>query len=317
MRRWTLILILCGSAAATGLAVAAKVRRDAARNTLVAMVAAEENGTYTAEVRVRERREGQEREHRFRVVRAGGRTSIDSVGEPKERRGGTDHRRRGGGPMMGPSRSRVPITDVDLVLQNYHVAVEGDESVAGRAARRIAVRPKFPGRPSCTLWIDRERSLLLKYETQDRTVETLSLSFEAKAPERKGWSRSHERREVSLADLPGAVGFPVAVPTWLPKGFRFHRATVSRRESVESLQLLYTDGLAVVSVLENPEGSEWGRSWNWLKRKDDACRAGRISREGRTMLTVSLEGVVVTVAGSIPEKELVDLLGSMELRRKP
>ncbi|GEM_PF-6907585 len=302
MKRWGLIVLILGCLTATGLAVAAKVRRDNARNLLSSMVAAEESGTYTAEVSLRYQRGDSAKSHRIRVIRVSGQTFTEPLDPSSERR-----------PRW---RHRGPITDVDLLLANYSVALEGEEPIAGRPARRVAVRPRHPDRPTCTLWIDRERSFLLKYETKDRTYETNAILFEAKAPERSDSGRSRGRREVSLSELPQAVSFPVAVPSWLPKGFRLQRASVMKWESHESLHLLYTDGLATLSVFESPEGSEWGRRWEWLKKKGGPCSAGKVSRGGWTTLTIALEGVVVTVAGSISEKELVDLLESMDVRRR-
>lgn len=298
MKRALLVLVMASAAVTTGIAVADKVRRDDVRGTLRAMIAAEESPSYTADVVVREQRGDRTRVLRLRVTRHGGQTHV----EPLD---GAEHR-------GGRHRVRLPITDVDLLVRNYDVSIEGEEAVAGRAARKIAVRPRHPDRPSCTLWIDRERSLLLRYETRDRTVDTESIRFEAKPVERRTW-KGPEFRSVGQEELRTAVGFPVGIPLWLPRGFRFHKASAVKWESAEVLHILYTDGLAIVSVSQFPEGSRWGRTWDWMKKKGDTIEAGRVVRGGRTMLTVVVGGVVITVGGSIAEQELKDVLESMDV----
>lgn len=321
MKSWILAGVMFSAAAAMGVSTALKVREDAVRNTLASMMSAEENATYTAEVVIREKASG--KTTRLRVVRFQGQMSVEPL--EGERRGG-----RGRGP-------RGPIVDVAILLENYDVAIQNDEILAGRVAKRVTIRPRHPNRPTCTLWVDRERSVLLKHETDERIVETESILFEAKPIERRGGRPDHhhshyheargkvewrpegkpERRDnLDLASLPGAASFPVALPTWLPAGFRFYRAGFQKWGSHESLYIVYTDGLTTVSLFEMPANSEWAKKWDWLgKKKDGDCQAGRVKRGGHTMLTVTLDGVVVTVAGTIPEQELVDLMGSFELKK--
>ena len=248
--------------------------------------------------------------------------------DPEGKKG--DHRRGGpsryrSGRRGGPRGRKPSITDVDLLLRNYEVSIEGTESVAGRPCHRITVSPRYPGRPSCKLWVDREKSLLLRYESPDRKFQYETVEYDPaidpKVFERKRrWSKgppsfSYVRKEVSLAEAKELVSFPVAQPTWLPKGFQFRKATYRKWGSRETLYLSYTDGLATISIFESAEGTEWGRSWSWLsKKKDGTTQAGRYRRGNMTMLTVPLDGVIVTAVSSIPEEELKDLLSSLEIK---
>lgn len=319
MKSWILAGVMFSAAAAMGVSVAFKVRRDEIRNTLTSMMSAEETATYTAEVTVREK----DRTMRFRVVKYAGRTFLEPL----------DGERRGRGPRGGPQRG--PIVDLDLLLTNYDVDIERTEFVAGRAAKRVVIRPIRANRSGCTLWVDRETSVLLKMETPDRTIVTETIVFEAKPVEARPREDRHshyheargrfeprregkpEHRELQEESLSRAVSFPVALPSWLPAGFKFHKAGSMKWGSQESVYVLYTDGLATISMFEMPENSEWARKWDWLgkKGKDGDCKAGKVAHGGRTTLTVTLDGVVVSVTGTIPEAELVDMMGSMEVRR--
>ncbi|MHC4606994.1 MAG: MucB/RseB C-terminal domain-containing protein [Planctomycetota bacterium] len=229
------------------------------------------------------------------------------------------------GPRRGFGRGGPPILDVDLLLENYDVRVEGTETVAGRPCRKIAVRPRFEGRPTCTLWSDEERSLMMKFRSEHSAFEYESIEFDAviddkefeRKKHRSGKPRDSHHRSVTLDEAKELVSFPLARPEWLPEGFRFHEATYMKRDSFESLHALYTDGLATVSLMECPEGAGWGPPWmkSKKKKKKDTHKAGRYRRGNVTMLTVALEGVTVTVVGSIPEQDLVDLLSSLTIDR--
>ncbi|MFA4029784.1 MAG: hypothetical protein GDYSWBUE_001078 [Candidatus Fervidibacterota bacterium] len=165
----------------------------------------------------------------------------------------------------------VNMERLDLLLQNYRVNVLGKDEVSERECYIISFEPYHGFNPSRKVWLDSgiyiplkvedynpDGSLAWRMEYQEFTLsEHISPSlFQLNLPKESkvvntGFSR---RGPFGLSELPTDLGFTPLLPTWLPPGYIFDKAFVIEmppwRGGV-SLQLIYTNGLGVISVFES------------------------------------------------------------------
>lgn len=226
--------------------------------------------------------------------------------------------------------------DVGLAVRNYDVSVSGRETVAGRAADVVDVRARHPGRASYRIWADAENRFPLAFQVLSGGAAVFEtrfqeVSFFPKFAERAfdekaapGWLRV-TREPVPAERLAERAGFAVWAPSRLPRGFELRGAEVLRvrlelpehvREAVRGLvpggvpdldvavaHLNYTDGIAVLSVVEVPADSD---VWRFLKRFVPAAAKANgtvvaqkfADRRGAAYL-LELEGTVVLAAGNV------------------
>lgn len=148
---------------------------------------------------------------------------------------------------------------VEVVLRNYAASLGPVERVAGRPAQVLDLAPRDRLRHAYRLWIDRDSGLLLRFQVlQDghpleqtafselRLGTKLPLKAVAPSWTTEGWAVERLPPE----DLDLASRGWVAVP---PAGFMLVRAvprtlTGPDGKGVPVIQLLYSDGLAHISV---------------------------------------------------------------------
>lgn len=153
-------------------------------------------------------------------------------------------------------------------LDDYYVMRLGNtERITGRLAQLVIVKPVDKYRYGYHLWADKETGLLLKadlLDTQGVILEQFMFTHinigtnipdSALAPSAAGkgmvWYREDVQKKTNLAK-------PGWVATQLPKGFRLSahisRQALMRKRPVE--HLVYTDGLAAVSVFVEKHGAD-------------------------------------------------------------
>ncbi|MBI3097703.1 MAG: hypothetical protein HYY93_05560 [Planctomycetes bacterium] len=273
----------------------------------------------------------------------------------REGRGGGGPFRRFGADFLAWQHR---IHDIDLLFQNYEVRRDGRESVAGRLAERVIVKPLRPGRPSRTMWIDPESGFLLAAETvmpEDGSTATFrfdELEFQPEfppgtfetdpkpeavdapseaAPKQKspaggfslfsGFARTNTNLETARAELK----FPVLLPQSLPAGFAPDETAVLRLGDASALHLVYTDGLATLSLFEyDLKQIPWLGLFKWRgkgKPGEVAPTAPvapgepvvRRFRMGPVaVLQYEQAGTNVALIGSIPSEEMVAMLGTLK-----
>jgi outer membrane lipoprotein-sorting protein len=217
--------------------------------------------------------------------------------------------------------------DVGKVLRNYVVDQGPTADVAGRDATELSLVSKYSGSLVERLWLDDETKLVLRRETYlaDGTIEEktsfdnvrfvndlpkslFDLSVPSGMQVKQG--ASYGTTEGSVQAAQSQVHFTIASPQFLPEGFSLEKASLASPSGVQTVQLLYTDGLRDFSVFEN--------STNQLPNFDDATRidvgdTSGFSTElaGETLVTWNDGGLNITMVGDFTPKELARIGASI------
>lgn len=191
----------------------------------------------------------------------------------------------GGGKLVIQSRDvfrapwEVSLERLDLLLQNYKVNVLGKGEVSGRDCYVLSFEPYHSFNPSRKVWLatnvyiplkvedyNPDGSLVWRMEYEEFNLDEsippslfqLNLTKESKVINRE----LSRKGPFKLSELPTDLGFTPLLPTWLPPGYIFDKAFVIKlppwRPGV-SLQLIYTNGLGVISVFQSKALGEGGR----------------------------------------------------------
>jgi negative regulator of sigma E activity len=163
------------------------------------------------------------------------------------------------------------LTDKDrtaLLLDNYDLGCVGMDTIAGRAAYVVEIAARGSDHPSKKLWIDRTNSTILRTDDYSASgdkrgsTEMNSVSFSTKInprtfalPSAKSIHYVMLCKSGESADIFKGVGFPVAMPAYVPKGYKlegYHLLYSTCSCGHRSAQLTYTDGLNVISVFQTP-----------------------------------------------------------------
>lgn len=263
----------------------------------------------------------------------------------------------GGIPLFlrpGEGQWKRKFKDFELAVRNYDVVVAGRETVAGREADVLELRARHPGRPSYRVASDVENRFPLAFRVVDGTqtvFETRFLSiayrpksaektFEEPAP-RPQWIHV-DREEASVDRIAKTAGYGIWLPSSLPRGFERKGSELFRvrveipegaREAIKSflpmglprvdrpvVHVNYTDGMAVLSVVECPADSEL---WTFLKKfvppEGPAAAAGKVvarkfaDPRGSAYL-LELDGTVVLLAGNVAAAEMEKIIPTFERR---
>lgn len=203
----------------------------------------------------------------------------------------------------------------DELNKLYEFRVQGSDRVAGRMARQVVIQPRDDFRYGYRLWLDEESGMLLKSDlinTDGRVLEQMmftnlelhpQIDRQRLAPSISGqgfkWYRTKEEGEKAQA---GAKQWSVAA---LPTGFHMsmqaeHGMPMSRMP-VE--HLMYTDGLASVSVYIEHKGME-------EEALNGPSRMGAVNAYG-----VLIDGHQATVVGEVP-RATVEMI-AQSLRHSP
>ena len=153
------------------------------------------------------------------------------------------------------------------LAEYYALRLGNTERITGRPAQLVIVKPIDRYRYGYRLWADKETGVLLKadlLDTQGKILEQfmfthINIGTKIPAsdlqPSVAGQGMTWHREE---GDPKATAGKPAWVVSRLPKGFRLSahvtRQALMRKRPVE--HLVYTDGLAAVSVFVEKRGEE-------------------------------------------------------------
>lgn len=160
----------------------------------------------------------------------------------------------------------VPEAGSRLLGDHYEVAVVGTDRVAGYLANVIDVVPRDGYRYGYRLWLDQGTNLLLRSMVTDSERRPLEqfmfVSLEiGKLPSDTDLIPSQRELLTTTAapagevDLRGPPGWSVTEP---PPGFTFSSARRSRQGEKGAEHLVYSDGLASVSIYVEPRVQDEG-----------------------------------------------------------
>lgn len=197
----------------------------------------------------------------------------------------------------------------EAILERYGLKVGGVERVAGIECRIVSLEPLDALRYGYRLCVDRVTGLLLKAQTlnaQRQTMEQIAFT-DIRIGERidraqlkpawptEGWTV--ERSEYRQVDLDKA-GW--SVPT--PAGFRRTKEVARRIGTRDAIQVVFSDGLATVSVFIEPSapGAQVG---------DATLLTGPTAAYSRRV-----GDALVTVVGEVPPAAVRSVADSVEAR---
>jgi len=222
-------------------------------------------------------------------------------------------------------RPRFETKEIERLVSNYDVEIEGEEEIAGRKAFVLRCTGKHLGRPSLTLWVDKENFLKLKEErlSPDGKI-TYSAEFEdiefrgvispqhfQPPPGTKMREKLRRNQELNLAQAASQLDFDVLLPKSLPQGFELGRVLIKRKGGEAVLHLAYTDGLAQISLFEGIS-----------ERTPPSSAESQVLHQGKSvsinerghfnLLRLKQNHVNITLISEIPRRELINMITSLE-----
>jgi sigma-E factor negative regulatory protein RseB len=211
--------------------------------------------------------------------------------------------------QMGDKPGLHPILpeNLDRLGKYYTLQQLGDERIAGRTTSVLNVKPKDAFRYGYKYWLDSDTGVLLKCDLLDENndiVEQMmytSFNKDSAAPPSafnipllEGYTRQTLDKS---RGRPVDTGWRV---TNMPQGFMLTQSTVRNDGGNGSLHLMFSDGLASVSVFIEPVDSS-------AHRLDGASNMGALNAYG-----TQSNGSQITVMGEVPQATLARIAESME-----
>lgn len=216
------------------------------------------------------------------------------------------------------------------ILENYQLLRQGRETIAGRAADRFELHPRFAGRAAYRLWADAATRLLLRFQVLaagggvacDISHESVSFRPVSLPPPAKPGPGELpiriERQALSREDLRG-LGFQAWLPDRRPAGFELRSTELVQVKGLfeaEGVQAWYSDGMASIVLVEfradNPFWQRLRPLIPGLGNPGDSFVARRLTHPGGTLINVTLEGTEVFAAGQVGGDELEAMVRSLK-----
>jgi len=171
-------------------------------------------------------------------------------------------------------RRRFFLKEIDLLKRNYEVSVEPGPVMLERPTYVVHIKPTRAGRPELRLWVDQQTSFILKMQRRspiavqselheytqiefatpdtaefNRIWASLDTVSDARSRRMRHYSETYSKLVQALAHHDG----PILVPQQLPAGFELMRIRKFRSRERTFMHLLYSDGLAFISLFEYPK----------------------------------------------------------------
>jgi len=227
--------------------------------------------------------------------------------------------------------TQTPALTLDLdtakVLKNYILDIGPSAAVAGRKAITITLVSKYNGVLAQRVWIDAQTRIVLERETYDSdgTISSKtsfdSIRFVSELPKdlfdlsvpagmHVEPGTTYAKPVESIDAIRSGVPFPIISPQYVPQGFTFDQASLGTRNGIQTVQLLYTDGLRDFSLFENATD----RLPDLVSpRQFDVDDTTGITDEiaGETLLSWNANGLNITLVGDMPAKLLARIGASL------
>ncbi len=188
--------------------------------------------------------------------------------------------------------------------------VEGEDTIAGRKAWTLRLKPKRKRLPWKQLWIDKETFVVLASRDWSsankikRTMKTTWISYRVpRSPpilERPAYSMEQDAdSQLKAAAL--LLAGRTSPTKYLPKGFKLVNVEVDYNDSC--VRLVYSDGLYALSVLVGDAADRAG----------ERLRAGRAYDWGQGLMVFArANGRNVLIVGDLPVEEIKKIAGSVQ-----
>jgi sigma-E factor negative regulatory protein RseB len=233
--------------------------------------------------------------------------------------------------VYSESWEQAPALTLDLdtakVLKNYSSEIGASADVAGRKAITISLVSKYSGVLAQRVWVDAQTKIVLERETYDSdgtissktsfdTIRFLNdlpkdlfdLSVPAGMHVQPGTTYGRTVKDIVM--IQPDVDFTIISPQYVPQGFTFDQASLGSRNGIQTVQLLYTDGLRDFSVFENSTDRLPDLA---SPRQFDVDDTTGITDEidGETLLSWNANGLNITLVGDMPAKLLARIGASV------
>lgn len=165
--------------------------------------------------------------------------------------------------------TELPFSAIDYNSNGYRLELRGKARIAGQSTRRVSILPQDVYRYGYDLWLEEKTGLLLKWVLKDSSQRVLaklmftdfSMGSAVDLNELESDSPAEdfiELRTFSPVKSVASRAGPLWKPHRLPPGFKLssHRQEISPDGFFE--HMVYSDGLAAVSVYVERLGSEVG-----------------------------------------------------------
>lgn len=211
-----------------------------------------------------------------------------------------------------------------LILANYRVSYDGEETCAGRKCFRVTFLPRHPMSRKRVIWVDQATGVDLWYQESDSRGNTLCLMIflavqyprsissseialdTRKVSKRINISRFDVVRDIGKVRL--AAGFPVAAPLSMPAGYVFDLCTLVTINNSLTACLRYTDGLSTITICETKN--------NRVPSHDDRPFRAVNLPLGEAVVDLVNPGVDIRVVGHADPKGLLAVAGAIDTVRE-
>ncbi len=217
--------------------------------------------------------------------------------------------------------------DLGLLTHNYTAVIGPDGHVAGRAVHTIGLVNRYTGQTTMRLWIDAQTNLMLRreiYATNGALVEQMhfdDVTFTDDLPDStfnlpKGYPIISGPDRGLPSNQPSYViahcGFAARTPHRLPKGFKAVTADLSQEKDVQTLHILYSDGLRTISLFENARGAAVDMAgYHPLSFSAGGVHGQSLNRGPTVLLAWSEDGLHYTLVGVASLDELETIAASI------
>jgi sigma-E factor negative regulatory protein RseB len=185
--------------------------------------------------------------------------------------------------------------DLGQVGAQYNVVLAGEDRVAGYDARILDIEPRDPWRYGYRLWLQRDNELLLRSAVVDASRRPLAqfmfVALEIGSPPSE--TDLLPAHDLANAAIPNDEVRLATRPAWIvtgaPAGFHLIRAQRPADGDAKSEHLIYSDGLANVSVYIEPHAGT-----------TQSAVESTIVRGALSIHSRDADGLRVTALGDVP-----------------
>ena len=220
--------------------------------------------------------------------------------------------------------------DAARVEHNYRIEAGPSTTVAGRAAHGISLTSKYSGVLVGRLWVDDQTDLILRRESYHadgsiaskssfdnvRVVKSLPKElFDLSIPQgmRLVPGATFGKTATDDASLASSLPFAIVRPESLPNGFTLDHDSVSLHDGVQTLQIVYDDGLRDFSLFENATARLPTFEGVTPKKMDvGGTDAYAADFGGETLVTWNAGKLNLTLVGDLTAKELAAIGASIK-----
>jgi sigma-E factor negative regulatory protein RseB len=187
------------------------------------------------------------------------------------------------------------VPNISELGAQYRVTIAGEDRVAGYDARTVDISPRDPYRYGYRLWLQRDNQLLLRSAVLDAAGRPLeqfmfvALDVGAAPSETDLLPAGNVGTAVPPADEVPITTQPLWSIAELPAGFRLVRSQRPLGATAETEHLIYTDGIASVSVYVEPHADS-----------AQAVAESTIVRGALSIHSREASGMRVTALGDVP-----------------